>query len=191
MLKIDGTTESGTRLEDFAYIEGRGPLGRQAMWLTRWLRAVNVEALIPDGLEAQGRLLDIGCGDGYFLERARVRERYGLDHKMGDRPEDGLDFPDAHFDVVTMLAVIEHISEPHPLLNEIYRVLKPGGRLLLTTPKRSAEWIIALYARDIEDEHDVYYTRDTIEALAGDRFKLSDAHTFCLGLNQVFCLTKV
>jgi len=190
MLTIEGGTRTGSVLDDLGYIEGRGALGRHAMRLTRWLRAVNAARYFPTGLDARGRHLDIGCGDGYFLTRSPAWARYGLDKKMGDSLDDGLPFPDGALDVVTMLAVIEHIRDPAPLLAEIHRVLAPGGRLIMTTPKRTAEWVIALYARDIGEEHERYYTAESLRALAGDRFTLSNARTFCLGLNQVFCLVR-
>jgi SAM-dependent methyltransferase len=104
--------------------------------------------------------------------------------------EDGIPFPDGAFDIVTMLAVIEHLKDPAPVIDEVARVLAPGGRFVLTTPKRAAEWIIALYARDIGDEHAHYYTVDSLRALTGDHFDVVAADTFCLGLNQVFCLRK-
>src|SRR5690606_40303587 len=102
-----------------------------------------------------GRPLDIGCGARPFvLDHARVAERYGLDKVVDDRSielyrergitlvrhdveaEDSLPFPPEHFDVVTMLAVFEHVDPDRllSLLVEIRRVLKPGGVYILTTP---------------------------------------------------------
>ena len=189
MLVIDGATRTGAPVDDLGYIEGRGPLGRAAMRVTRHLRAVHAGRYLPAGLAA-GRHLDIGCGDGYFLDRSPARERFGLDQRTGDSLDDGLPFPDGHFDVVSMLAVIEHIAAPEPVLAEVHRVLKPGGHFILTTPRRAAEWLIALYARDIGEEHETYYTADSLRALAGGRFELTGTHAFCLGLNQAFCLTR-
>lgn len=186
MLKIANGQEAGTAVADLSYIEGRGLLGRMAMRVTRWLRARHAGRYM---ISAQ-RHLDIGCGDGYFLRQSPCAERFGLDKRLGDEVTDRLDFPDAYFDCVTMLAVIEHIGDPRPLLSEIHRVLVPGGRLILTTPKQAAEALIALYARDIGDEHEVYYTPETLIDLAGDLFDVRAHHTFCLGLNQAFCLIR-
>ena len=187
MLTLNGDASCGTALPDFAYIEGRGRLGRQVLRLTRWLRAVNANRYIGPA----ERHLDIGCGDGYFLRRSPCRERYGLDLRLGDDPaRDGLDFPDGHFDFVTALAVIEHIAEPKLLISEVTRCLKPGGCFILTTPKRTAEYLIALYAKDIGEEHERYYGVDDIVALAGDALELTGHHTFLAGLNQTFCLTR-
>lgn len=185
MIRYAAGEAGGEALPPLGYIEGRGLVGRVVLPLTRWLRAVNAERYIGAG----ERLLDIGCGDGYFLRRQRMAERIGLDKRLGDEVTDRLDFPDDHFDCVTMLAVIEHIAEPEPITAEIHRVLKPGGRFVFTTPKRSAEFLIRLYARDIEEEHETYFDLARVEALAGERFELTGHHTFILGLNQAFCLT--
>jgi ubiquinone/menaquinone biosynthesis C-methylase UbiE len=44
-----------------------------------------------------------------------------------------IDYPDDHFELVTSISVIEHIPEVEKAIAEMYRVLKPGGRLLITT----------------------------------------------------------
>jgi 2-polyprenyl-3-methyl-5-hydroxy-6-metoxy-1,4-benzoquinol methylase len=97
-----------------------------------------------------GRVLDVGCGDGGFLhlmskagwsvegldfdpkaiESAKVK--YGLELRHGDLPSAG--FQEGAFDAVTMSHVIEHVPDPVSLLAEARRVLKPGGRLVVTTP---------------------------------------------------------
>ena len=98
----------------------------------------------------KGRLLDIGCGNGQFLDRMRqlgwevvgvepdelavsvARERYGLEVFQGSLEE--AKFPDRHFDAITMNHVIEHVPDPIGLLKECRRVLRPGGKLVVVTP---------------------------------------------------------
>lgn len=186
MIKITPTETSGFQMEETGYISGRKGIARLALPITRFLRAVNANRYI----EPRERLLDIGCGDGYFLLRSKCVERYGLDKRSGDEVVDSLDFPSDYFDYVTMLAVIEHIEHPKLLLKEIYRVLKPSGRLVLTTPKKQAEFLIRLYAKDIEKEHKAYYDSNSVSQLAGDLFYILENHTFLFGLNQIFCLEK-
>jgi SAM-dependent methyltransferase len=97
-----------------------------------------------------GRLLDVGAATGFFVEQARAvgweavgvepsewaaayaRKELGVDVRTGTLDE--MRFPDGTFDVVTLWEVIEHLPDPRVTLAEIRRVLKPGGRLVLSTP---------------------------------------------------------
>jgi 2-polyprenyl-3-methyl-5-hydroxy-6-metoxy-1,4-benzoquinol methylase len=95
------------------------------------------------------RVLDIGCGLGESLgyHRARgcdaqgvetdrnvlhVAERHGLNVSVG--LFDPAHYEEASFDYVTLDQVIEHIGEPLRVLCGIQRILKPGGRLIVSTP---------------------------------------------------------
>jgi SAM-dependent methyltransferase len=90
----------------------------------------------------RGRVLDIGCGlQPYrsFLD-ATLTEYTGLDRPgplstptvEGDA--ENMPFPDGHFDVVFSNQVFEHLPDPALALREAVRVLRPGGRLILTVP---------------------------------------------------------
>jgi ubiquinone/menaquinone biosynthesis C-methylase UbiE len=48
----------------------------------------------------------------------------------------------AQFDHVVMLAVLEHLAEPEPVLREAYRILAPGGSLILTWPSSMVDPIL-------------------------------------------------
>lgn len=132
-------------------------------------------------------MLDIGCGKTpLFLMKTRFREKYGLDqsaqedlcwvHEHGIRlirhdmeKETSVPFPDGYFDVVTMLAVVEHL-EPKRLgaiLREIHRVLKSGGKFILTTPAFWTDRLLRILARlslvssvEIEDHKAAYRPSD-------------------------------
>ena len=94
-------------------------------------------------------LLDIGCGAGNMIHHlgrygqvrgveidprpAAVARRRGYRVDLCDASR-GLAYPDATFDIVTALDVIEHNQDDLSLLREAYRVLKPGGYLVITTP---------------------------------------------------------
>jgi 2-polyprenyl-3-methyl-5-hydroxy-6-metoxy-1,4-benzoquinol methylase len=96
-----------------------------------------------------GRLLDIGCGNGEYLLRmksigwqckgvefndkaASICRRHGLDIFQGNLVDANLE--DASFDFVTAHHLIEHVPDPHALMKEIARILRPGGTLLIRTP---------------------------------------------------------
>jgi len=116
----------------------------------------------------KGSVLDIGCGKfPFFLVNTKFNKKYGIDkliRKGYDRhfqdikirfihydivKEKSMPFNDGYFDVVTMLAVIEHI---HPeklegVFKEILRILKPGGMYIITTPAVAAGPILRFMAK--------------------------------------------
>ena len=186
MMKMAKNGQFGKNLESLAYIKRRGLVGRIILPITRYLRAKNAEKY----MKPAERHLDIGCGDGYFLRRSKCKERFGLDKLLGDEVTDRLDFPDSYFDYVTMLAVIEHVSCPEDIFKEVSRVLKTGGRFIITTPRKTADSLIKIYAKDIDQEHESYFDYDRMAKLAGTMFEIVAYRRFIFGLNQVFCLEK-
>lgn len=154
---------------------GRKPL-YEAAWKKTWGRTFEqslskaascaaaqvayIEPFIPPE-----RLLDVGCGNGLFLEAASARggaawvelsaaaaaaarERVGPRVTLGTLEE--AEFPENTSDVVTLWEVIEHVSHPLRLLSEVRRVLRPWGMAFLSTPNansvfhRLACWSYAL-----------------------------------------------
>jgi len=120
-------------------------------------RAQKANSLIPQSYR-NGRILDIGAGSyPVFLLTTTFLEKFGIDKTFSaflqTKPkthtlalmchdiesEDPLPFQDEYFDIVTMLAVIEHIERYNlpRISQELYRILKRGGLLIITTP---AEW---------------------------------------------------
>jgi SAM-dependent methyltransferase len=170
-----------------AYYRGKGWRARLIMPFTKWCRAVQVEAFMAP----KDRHLDLGCGDGYFLKRSPCRDCWGMDAIYGDCFEDTLPFPNDFFDYVSMLAVLEHLKSPAQIFREVYRLLKPGGKFIFTTPKSKGEWLMHLYAGQEELDHHHYYDREAVLDLSRGLFSLERARTFLLGLNQVFSLEKI
>jgi SAM-dependent methyltransferase len=91
-----------------------------------------------------GKLIDIGCGRKPYRELFPGTDYVGLEidtpatraRGIAERFYDGNTFPcgDAEFDAALANQVLEHVFEPEAFLAEIHRILKPGGKLLLTVP---------------------------------------------------------
>ncbi len=101
-------------------------------------------ASLPD----QARVLDAGAGEGQYCDRF-TRHRYtGVDLGVGDAAWNyarldaiadllALPFSDGTFDATLNVVTLEHVKEPARVIEELYRVLRPGGRLLIIVPH---EW---------------------------------------------------
>lgn len=109
-------------------------------------RYQQVVKLIPR--KPRQRILDIGCGDGVLLSLIKNAALYGVDldqtsldyaaakvnAKFVQAPATKLPFQSNFFDVVLATEIIEHLSQPKLMLAEIYRVLKPNGQVIISTP---------------------------------------------------------
>jgi 2-polyprenyl-3-methyl-5-hydroxy-6-metoxy-1,4-benzoquinol methylase len=97
------------------------------------------------------RVLDIGCNNGFIGEmlikngnevygvdigRAKVHKAIarGLKARVVDIENNDLPYKANYFDIILLTDVIEHVFDTDMLINKIYRVLKHGGKLLITTP---------------------------------------------------------
>lgn len=102
-------------------------------------------AIRKEAVHLEGSLLDFGCGRKPYENLFRVKEYIGTDvrvsghdhrHSKVDVFYDGnrLPFDDNRFDSVFSSEVLEHLPHPGDMLDELARVLKPGGRILVTVP---------------------------------------------------------
>ncbi len=127
------------------------------------------------------RLLDVGCGAGFFMAEARkhgwevegveilpsaveyARKEFNLKVHIGEIAE--LPLPDGHYDVITMWETIEHLQNPMAILEQVNRLLRPGGLLALSTPNFSS--LVRLLIRYRwpsigPGDHIIYFTPKTM-----------------------------
>lgn len=139
-----------------------------------------LRSLHPD----RGKLVEVGCGTGFLLKKFHedgwdvlgiepdeglsdfVRERHGLTALPTTLEEANI--ADASVDAVVMLHVIEHVPDPIGTLREIFRILKPGGHLVLETPRYDSLSFALLGRRERSltcDGHIYFFTTRTLTAL--------------------------
>ncbi len=148
-----------------------------------------------------GKLLDVGCGTGDFLDLARQQgwevtgteyseyaaargQARGLRIAQGEVWE--ARFGGDTFDLVTCWHVIEHVTDPRQVVREMYRVLRPGGWLFLATPNvndhifRSAYMMVKgrrpqLYEPHERELHLFHFSKNTLRSLVQSaRFEVRD-----------------
>jgi SAM-dependent methyltransferase len=117
-------------------------------------------AAATDARVSRRRVLDVGCGTGYLLERLHAhgfectgveRSAHAADaHRDGVRILGGelldLALEPASFEVVVIWHVLEHLRDPQATLREAARLLVPGGVLVLAVPNQ-ASWQARLFGR--------------------------------------------
>ena len=161
------------------------PVGTPYAWNQRW-------NLLEAELRPGDRVLDYGCGDGEFLElldnasgveiaEAAIEQVRAIAPEADVRrlEDDGtIPFGHGEFDLVWCSEVLEHIPDVGFALSELRRVLKPGGRLLLTVPyhgRFQAAWIALTRFESHFDplgQHVRFFTRRSLtEALEANGFE--------------------
>jgi len=102
-------------------------------------------------------VLDVGCGTGAFSVKGSLYGHYmeacGLEDckfsdvipfKQVDFNDNLLPYANESFDAAVAIEVIEHVNDPHRFINELYRVVKKDGVVVLTTPNVE-NWYNRLY----------------------------------------------
>lgn len=122
-----------------------------------WIRTSQADKteFIDDCQLSGGRLLDVGCGAGFFLRALGQAQWQAYGVELGEEAAKaaiqvfGVDhifkgtllqakFAEAFFDVVTFWSALEHTNEPQANLLEARRILKPGGTLIIQVPNASS-----------------------------------------------------
>lgn len=180
--------------------------------MARWTRAL---AALPF---RTGRVLDLGCAFGFATRIAARRgyETVGVDsspayiararradHRTTYVQSDAahVPLPSASFDGLLCLDVLEHVPDERGTLDEIARLLRPGGTLVLSVPHRGTLWALDslnLYARFVRlTRHGRFppeiaatgthrhYSVAQLSALLGPRFTLTAVSRTGLGLAEL------
>ncbi len=177
------------------------------------LRSERFAAVLP---ELRGRVLDVGAGDNLLIRLYR-REAMRLGVSPADatasvgidvtdwgsdcvivRSSAELPFRDASFDTVSFLACLNHIPERREALREARRVLKPGGRVVLTMIGRFIGWFghkIWWYSEDKHREVDPgerwgLSSSELKELLREADLRLTTTRSFAYGLNNLYIAAK-
>ena len=158
------------------------------------------------------RVCDLGCGlDAAFLDFAaeRIAHGVGVDDQVRDSDSgkwrrvradirSALPLESERFDHVVMLAVLEHLADPEPVLREAHRILAPGGSLILTWPSEMVDPILKvlhglrLVSDEMEsDEHQKRIPVGMLQQML-HRIGFTDFlhYTFELGLNNLMVAVR-
>jgi SAM-dependent methyltransferase len=155
-------------------------------------------------IEKHGVLVDFGCDEEEtLLRRFAPKQRFciGIDviavpQRQGNRAiiradlNQELPLPSNCATTVTMLAVLEHLKDPSTAVSEAFRILRPGGKLLLTVPSAKVERLLPLLAKvglvrkEMIEQHENYFSTKELEAMAwGAGFRSARAERWELGCN--------
>lgn len=124
----------------------------------------NLDFMRSLGLNEQSYILDFGCGNGEFVKIAGDR-CFGVElsaAKEGERVFSHIDaLPITQYDFITLWGVLEHVNDPMQVLKDLSKILKKGGRIVLTTV--DAEGPIPYYYKP--PEHLTYWSAKAIHCL--------------------------
>ena len=150
-------------------------------------------------------LCDVGCGNGIFLQSISpyIKAGYGFDKKVVESSvgnihlkkvylDNHIPLDDGMADCVTLLAVFEHLDQPADLLRECHRIMKPGGRILITTPSPMSKPLLEFLSFRLNivspveiRDHKHYYSKVELTTILGHcGFTNLKVKSFEFGLNN-------
>jgi SAM-dependent methyltransferase len=172
----------------------------------RYIQKLRIQAALP-WVPPKSHVLDLGCADGalFRLGQSRIASGVGVDTRAGDDWDDPRyerrtgEFPgvvrgDERFDAVVMLAVVEHLSDPElaTWAAAVPGTLRPGGRLVITTPSPMVDQIlhVGIRLRLLDGmeahQHHGFDPRTVPTIFGGSGLDLEHHRRFELGLNHLF-----
>lgn len=176
----------------------------EAGMLSYWLVRRRQQAVKP---HLEGCVLDFGCGVGTLAAICDPGGYLGIDIdprkiEIARRERPNYRFstfePEGkRFDTVAALAFIEHVDDPAAYMRRFAGLLEPGGKIVLTTPHPSFEWIhttgarIGLFSHAAHHDHEELIDKARMqELLVGTPMRMAVYRRFLFGANQLFVLTS-
>ena len=173
----------------------------------RKLRERKIIDLVPD----KSIICDLGCGSGKFLYPIahNIKEGVGVDREIKQSKLANLTFikadlekkiklPSDKFDIVTCLAVLEHLNNPESLIKEAYRILRKNRKLIITTPSKLSKPILEFLAKlnlinkQHIKEHKNYFSKEDLRKMLNKAgFKDIKINSFEFGMNNLIIARKV
>jgi 2-polyprenyl-3-methyl-5-hydroxy-6-metoxy-1,4-benzoquinol methylase len=170
--------------------------------LSGWLARARLKAVRP---HLAGHVLDFACGHGQLAQFCDPAGYLGVDidsrkidiarqHFPGHRFEVALPAGE-RYDTIAALAFIEHVA-PEPYLKQFAGLLRPGGKVVLTTPHPAYEWVhtsgarLHIFSPEAHDDHEDLLSSERMAELADSvSLRLLTSRRFLFGANQLFVLT--
>ena len=176
---------------------------------SNYLRQQRFKAIAP---YIKGDILDLDCGLANILSYLPSDQVYvGIEKHpdmfgwlLENRKGKGYEFHQKNldqdvltlnwrFDTILMLAVVEHMKYPQNILCQIPGLLKPGGRILITTPSQFGDGIhsigakAGLFSKHAAEEHETIFSLETLQSLLNENGLTVDTYRkFLWGGNQLF-----
>lgn len=171
-------------------------------------RISQVEKYIPQSCH----LLDIGCGiypyllytvknkiiKGIGIDKDIPRDNNGIENIefIKSNIDDTIWIESNSMEVVTMLAVLEHFTQPQKIVGECMRVLRKGGSLIITVPSYYSKPILTILAGiGISSKEEIYdhknwFKKEELENIVRvNGFEIIESSYYNLGLN-IFMVCK-
>jgi 2-polyprenyl-3-methyl-5-hydroxy-6-metoxy-1,4-benzoquinol methylase len=171
------------RLPDWTTRPGQD-LNNQGHWNTKWLTEGKdtwrqypvLFGEVIKLIRPHTRVMDLGCGNGVFLGRldkeregmelmgvdistvaiVQLKKFYGIDGIVSRLPEIPYPIQPDYYDYVTILDTLEHIPDEREAMNNAFRILKPGGIIIIAVPEDHSE-DYKEYIRTLDSEHVRWY----------------------------------
>jgi 2-polyprenyl-3-methyl-5-hydroxy-6-metoxy-1,4-benzoquinol methylase len=157
-----------------------------------WVKTFRRRLKDISAYKKEGRILDIGCGPGFFLEAAQemgyidlwgidpsdfivgvAREKFGEKILLGTIESEELE-PES-FDMLTAFDVFEHIYRPVDFVNRAYELLREDGVLAFTTPNPRSVLAYIFGKQWVSfklPEHVFYWSPKTVRKVLEDKFEI-------------------